>query len=151
MIASASAAGRRLPSPSAVSASPSRCSPPVGTAMTATASAAPSRRRGPGPCQPLQPLPAGQHDTGADAAEQQAHRWQPEDRAGRRLVVELTADPRGDGVKRLSATRHAGGCRPVTARYRSRRAIPAVHSQTCSHSAAIARVQAGRARRDSGS
>jgi len=46
--------------------------------------------------------------------------------------------PAGIAVNRLSATRQAGGCRSLaTARYRSRRAMPAVHSQTCSHSAAI--------------
>ena len=45
MISRAWSAGRRLPSPSAVSASPSRCRPPVATASSATARAAPSNCR----------------------------------------------------------------------------------------------------------
>src|SRR5215469_6493303 len=56
MMASASAGPRRLPRPSAVSASPSRCSPPVSSATSATASTAPSRRRGPE--SPAAPTPA---------------------------------------------------------------------------------------------
>ena len=48
MISSAPGAGRRLPSPSAVSARPSRCSPPVSKATSATASTEPSSRRATG-------------------------------------------------------------------------------------------------------
>ena len=48
--------------------------------------------------------------------------------------------PAGMAVKRLIATRQAGGCCSLTGTsigYRSRRGMPAVHSQTCSHSAAM--------------
>ena len=64
MISRAWSAGRRLPSPSAVSASPSRCRPPVATASSATARAAPRNCRSADnhppqrkPSRPTRPIP----------------------------------------------------------------------------------------------
>ncbi len=109
MMSSAAAAGRRLPSPSAVSASPSRCSPPVRTAITATASAAPSSRPGPvalnraavsrtpAPAPPASSPIAGSHKTARAATSSSS--------------IPLT--PAGIVVNRLTATRQAGGWRSL--------------------------------------
>ena len=133
MMSSASAAGRRLPSPSAVSASPSRCRPPVSTAISRDRERRPEQPPGTGRVEPAD----GQHDAGPGAAEQQPDPGQPQDRAGGHVVVEHPADPGGDRGEQAQRDPPGGRLLALTARYRSRRAMPAVHSQTCSHSAAI--------------
>ena len=110
MISSATSAGRRLPSPSAVSASPSRCRPPVSTAITATASAAPSSRPAPVafsvPAASTTPPPMAPSSSPIPGSQRIARA------ATSSSSVPLT--PAGIVVKRLSATRQAGGCRSLT-------------------------------------
>ena len=142
MMASASAAGRRLPSPSAVSARPSRCRPPVSSASSVTARAAPSSRRGaekpPASTHAIAPAPVAPSSSPTAGSQRTARTASPS--------ASAPPVPAGITVNRLSATRSdftflteaAARCPPCTARLARIRRRPA---------RSVFRVRRGSARR----
>ena len=133
IIARASSRGRRLPSPSPASASPSRRRPPVSSGGTPVASAAARSLRGVPQCAAR--LDGEQYRCGAGAASSCAHHGQPKPAArhpGPRRLITVAARTGPPSLNRPSAV--GSGARPAAAPagpgvIEVGRAMAAVHSQ----------------------